>query len=145
MLSALQDGTVDAGFGLMTGSQAAPWVHEAMSTMDLNVFGVDNDVIAKADEMRPGLTKATFSDGYLPKQKGISTIGEYLVMGASSSLSDDDAYNIVKTVYEHYSELGKYTPTVKGAKPETMVIKLPAGVSYQPGALRFFKEKGLLK
>ncbi len=145
MLSALQDGTVDAGFGLMTGAKAAPWVHEAMSTMELTVFGASDDVIAKVDEMRPGLTKASFADGYLPKQQGITTIGEYLVMGASSSLSDDDAYNIVKTVYEHYSELGKYTPTVKGAKPETMVIKLPAGVSYQPGALRFFKEKGLLK
>jgi uncharacterized protein len=145
MLSALQDGTVDAGFGLMTGAKPAPWVNEAISTMDLTVFGASDDVIAKVDAMRPGLTEASFPDGYLPKQKGITTIGEYLVMGASSNLSDDDAYNIVKTVYEHYSELGKYTPTVKGAKPETMVIKLPKGVSYQPGALRFFKEKGLIK
>lgn len=145
MLSALQDGTIDAGFGLMTGAEPAPWVHEAVSTMKLNVFGVSDKVIAEADAMRPGLTKAVFSNGYLPKQKGISTIGEYLVMGASPRLSDDDAYKIVKTIYDHYSQLAKYTPTVKGAMPASMVIKLPKGVSYQPGAARFFREKGLLK
>jgi uncharacterized protein len=145
MLSALRDNTAAAGYGLITGVAVAPWVTEAMATVDLNFFGADDATVAEATEKSPGLTAAEYPAGFIEGQGAIRTIGEYLVMGASPKLSEDAAYEIVKAVYEHYDELGNYTPTVKGASPESIVIDLPDGVSYHPGAARYFREKGLLQ
>jgi hypothetical protein len=145
MLSALRDNTAAAGYGLITGTAVAPWVTEAKATLDLNFFGADAATVAKATETNPGLSAAAYPAGFIEGQDAIETVGEYLVMGASPDLSDDAAYEIVKAVYEHYDELANFTPTIKGAKPESMAIKLPEGVTYHPGAARFFKEKGLLQ
>jgi TRAP transporter TAXI family solute receptor len=145
MLSALRDNTAAAGYGLITGAAVAPWVTEAKATLDLNFFGADEATVAKATETNPGLSAAKYPAGFIEGQGAIETVGEYLVMGASPDLSEDAAYEIVKAVFEHYDELANFTPTVKGASPESMAIALPQGVNYHPGAVRFFKEKGLLQ
>ncbi len=145
MISSLRNGTADAGFGIATGSSMAPWVQEAVATMKLNIYGVDEAAIAEIIKIKPGLNRAEVPEGYLEGAGAFVTVGENLVMGAAPSLSNEDAYNIVKAVYENYDSLSKYSASAKGAERRSMVEGIPEGVPFHPGAVQFYKEVGLMK
>lgn len=64
----------------------------------------------------------------------------YLV--ASKSLGDEAAYEVVKILWEYNQELGAAYPTLKEWQRDRMVSD-KAFIPYHPGAVRFFKEKGM--
>lgn len=145
MLDALSDNTIQGGYGIITGIALAPWVTQALATLHLNFFGLDDPSIAKAIKLMPGLAKADYPADFIKGQGAIATISEYLVIGATPALSDEDGYNIVKAVYDNYKKLASYTPTIKGLKLASLVEGIPKDLPFNPGAARFFREKGLLK
>lgn len=65
----------------------------------------------------------------------------YLV--TTPKLSDEEAYEISKGVWINYKELGPVNPRFpRDWKPENMVTT-HAGIPYHPGAIKWFKEKGV--
>ena len=68
---------------------------------------------------------------------------EKLALFANNQFSEDAAYAIVKVLYEHGQEMVKQTPVARGVWPELVVdINLPDDMIH-PGALKYYKEKGL--
>ena len=61
---------------------------------------------------------------------------------ASVHMSDDVAYALVETWWEHHQELWPIHPVLKGWAPELFVNKY-ATMPYHDGAVRFYKEKGI--
>lgn len=59
----------------------------------------------------------------------------------STRLSEEAAYNIVKTVYEKYKELQASHPLMRRFTPKRMLKKPP--IPYHKGAIRLYKEKGV--
>jgi TRAP transporter TAXI family solute receptor len=146
MIGALRNGTADAGYGLITGVSVVPFVKQVLATVPVNVYGTNEATITKLSNSKPGIFRGDIPAGLIKGMGAFSTVGEYLVMGASPKLSNSDAYNIVKAVYENYKRLPTFTPTIKkGSKPTGLARGLPGNVSFHPGSARFFKEKGLLK
>ena len=64
----------------------------------------------------------------------------YLV--GSKGLTDETAYEAVKALWEHNEELGAAYPGLKAWTRERMVSS-KAFIPYHPGAIKFFKEKGV--
>jgi len=144
MIDSLRDGNIDAGFGLATGSSLAPWVQEVMSTLDVNFFGLDEPTIAKLVQ-RPGLDRYVIPAGLLKGSPGFPTMSEYLIAGVSAKMDEKTAYMFTKTIQENLAELGKYSTAAKGTKPEDALKGLPPKLAFHPGAIRYYKEKGLMK
>lgn len=146
MVAALRNGTADAGYGLITGNSLVPWVRQIQATLKVNIYGTDDATIAKLSKAIPGINRGDIPKGLIKGMGAFSTVGDYLMMGASRKLSNSDAYKIVQAVYNNYHRLPRFTPTIKkGAKPDALARGLPGNVKFHPGSIRFFKEKGLIK
>lgn len=65
---------------------------------------------------------------------------DYAVM-TGTHLSDEAAYKIAKTLYEKRDELAKIASAFKRYDPKDLVAD--RGVPFHPGAIRFYKEKGV--
>jgi len=60
----------------------------------------------------------------------------------SASLSDDDAYKLIKTLHENWEKLREdYPPLRSVARDKLALVDVTA--PYHPGAIRYFKEVGL--
>ena len=58
-----------------------------------------------------------------------------------ANLEDEVAYNIVKNLWENYSELAEVHPRLKDWTKEKFV-NASATIPYHPGAIKFYKEVG---
>ena len=76
------------------------------------------------------------TDGALP------TFGTKTSIVASADLPDDAAYAVTKAVFDHWDDFRKLHPALAGlAKEEALE---GATVPFHPGAVRYFKEAGLM-
>jgi TRAP transporter TAXI family solute receptor len=64
----------------------------------------------------------------------------FLLMAASKT-SDEAVYKVVKAIYENKKKLVTTHKAFKGMNAKEMHTDV--GVAYHPGALKFFKEKGM--
>ncbi|MBI2359816.1 MAG: TAXI family TRAP transporter solute-binding subunit [Deltaproteobacteria bacterium] len=87
----------------------------------------------------PSVFKAGSATGIV-KNTAFLTSDYYLV--ASTSLSDEAAFQIVSTLWAYNQELGAAFPALKDWRRDRMVTD-KAFIPYHPGAIKFFKEKGL--
>ena len=60
---------------------------------------------------------------------------------ASTHMSDEVAYTIIKTWWEHWKELEPIHPQLRGWNPDVFVQET-ATIPYHPGAIKLYKEKG---
>ena len=73
-----------------------------------------------------------------------ATFGSRSVLIASSRLPDDLAYDMVKAVFENLDEFRRLHPALASLSPQDMVPS-EAVIPIHPGALRYYREKGLLR
>jgi len=62
---------------------------------------------------------------------------------AAEELPDDVVYEICRIIYEHYEEFWPRHASLQGLKPEVMATLAPDEDDYHPGAIKFYKDKGL--
>ena len=76
---------------------------------------------------------------YTNQAEDILTVGSKATIIANSKVSDDQAYTIVKTIFE-----GKDTITESHAKGSELDLEYAStcGLPYHPGAAKYFAEKG---
>lgn len=72
---------------------------------------------------------------------GIPAIATPNLLITRADLTDDIAYLVVKTLIENYNELKTINAVMADWKPEVAVRELT--VPYHPGAIKYYKEKGL--
>ncbi|MDP2601615.1 MAG: TAXI family TRAP transporter solute-binding subunit [Deltaproteobacteria bacterium] len=60
---------------------------------------------------------------------------------ASTHMSEEAAYSIIKTWWEHWKELGPMHPQFRAWNPDVFVQER-ATIPYHPGAIKLYKEKG---
>ena len=77
------------------------------------------------------------------KCEDIPTIGIQAMLATTSALDDHVAYTLVKSVFENISSLQSMHHLFANLTPESMVPNKP-DIPIHPGALKYFKEQGLL-
>ena len=63
-------------------------------------------------------------------------------MTADASMDEQQAYDVVKAIYDNWEQLQEDYPTLRKA-PRDELASATNGVPFHPGAMRFFKEVGL--
>ncbi|GAB4164182.1 MAG: TAXI family TRAP transporter solute-binding subunit [Geothermobacteraceae bacterium] len=143
--SMLQDGRIDAFFytvGHPNGS-----VKEAVAgARKVNFVEVPKDVVDKLVAKFP-----FYAPSFIPvdQYKGVAntadvpTFGVKATLCTSADVPDEVVYAITKEVFDNFEEFKKLHPAYAVLTKESMLQGLSAPI--HPGALKYYKEAGLMK
>jgi len=108
-------------------------------------LAVDSEHMKKILEMEPGLMETAIPAGaYKGLKADVPAVGTVTAIVINKDVSDDLAYNIVKTLYTNWPELAKVKKqAIDESKPENAL--LGARIPVHPGAMRYYKEMGYVK
>jgi uncharacterized protein len=139
---AFMEGRTDVGWHALR----SPAVSEADARMGgIRFISVDNSAqgAARMAEGYPGsypaVQKAGSATGILTDTALLNN-DVYLV--AAKAFSDDAAYTVVKALWDNINELRAAHPSLRSWERSRMV-STAAYIPYHPGAIKFYKEKGL--
>ena len=140
--SALCDNKLDAivfTVGHPNGS-----IQEAASSCDVVLVPVDGPVINKLVADNSYYRLATIPGGmYQGNDKDVPTFGVGATFVTSAKVPDEVVYQVVKAVFEHLDRFRRLHPAFAHLKAEEMV-KDGLSAPLHPGALRYYREAGLL-
>ncbi len=108
---------------------------------EINVVSVPKEIV---DKIGPPFVAATIpANTYKGQDKDVPTAAVVNFLVTSSDVSDDLAYQMTKLVYDSLPDLYSAHAAAHGIKLETAATGSP--VPLHPGAIRYFKEKGIIK
>jgi TRAP transporter TAXI family solute receptor len=141
-VNALKDRKIDAFFWV--GGLPTAGVTDLGATPGLKIKMIDHaDVVDKMNAKYGNLySKDIIKAGTYPgqdKDNAIAVVWNILVTG--DRLSDEMAYNIVKTIFEHMPELVAVHREAQSIVIEKQ-LQENSPVPFHPGAAKYFKEKG---
>ncbi len=111
------------------------------TSTEITVVSVPAEVVGKiGPPFKPVIIPANTYSGQ-DKDVPTAAVVNYLV--TSSAVSDDLAYQMTKLIYESLPELANARAAGKEIKLENAAAGSP--VPLHPGAIRYYKEKGLIK
>lgn len=144
----LRSGKVDATFA---GAPDAGLFLDVDSTVGIDSFSYGDYSVDEIDEVREkhGEEVASrYPNGELVVTEGgllnepVISIAFPTVLLTHNEYSEDQAYEIVKTLFENYEKLQPLFTWLEDWDPETMFIPNPS-TPYHEGAIKYFKEEGL--
>jgi uncharacterized protein len=149
----LQDGLVDIGCISISGLPGSdywdpiPVLNELMSVKDVYFISVPpDDVRAMADKARLPVKPCTVPAKAIgPKQpEAIQAFTTSLSWWADQEMSEEIVYEITKVIYEHANKFEEHAGVLgKLVSGKTMAkVGAPEDL-FHPGAMRFYREKGM--
>ena len=142
MASALCDNKIDA-FTYIVGHPNAS-IKEATTSCASVIVPLSDALITKVLTRSPYYSAATIPGKmYAGTDNDIKTIGVRATLVTSSKLSDEAAYAIVKAVFDNLEDFKKLHPALENLDAKQMLTGNTA--PFHPGAIKYFKEKGLMK
>ena len=139
----LQDGRIDAFFYTVGHPNGA--IKEATSGARKVRFASITDVdklIAKNPYYAKSFIPIAMYDG-AQNDKDIPTFGVKATLVTSAKVPDEVVYAITKEVFENFDEFKSLHPAYANLTKESMLEGLSAPI--HPGALKYYKEAGLIK
>lgn len=137
----MRDGLIDAIAAI--GGQ--PWgpIKDLDTTHDLAFFDLTDEQIAKLKEDYPYFVKTTLPAGtYDDQTEDYTSLAFWNMVLANEGVSDDLAYQLVRTAFEHKDVLAATHPSTAKFFDEQQILEV-ASVPLHPGAIRYYEEKGL--
>ncbi len=108
---------------------------------EINVVSVPKEIV---DKIGPPFVSATIpANTYKGQDKDVPTAAVINFLVTNSDVPDDVAYQMTKLVFESLPELQSAHAAAKDIKLEAAATGSP--VPLHPGAIRYYKEKGILK
>ncbi|MNZ25268.1 alkanesulfonate transporter substrate-binding subunit [compost metagenome] len=140
-VEALQDGTVEAAF--LGVNYPAPAIMSLALTNPINLLSLTDDQVAAIRKAYPFLERAVIpANTYKGVAHDAQTVSVQTLVVSNKELSEEDAYRIVKAVFEHKTELESINHAFKQTILEDAANTL---VPLHPGAARYFREVGVLQ
>lgn len=106
---------------------------------------IDDAHMKKILGIEPGLMATVIPKGaYKGLENDVPAVGTVTCIVVNKDVPDEVAYNIVKTLYANWPELAKVKKqAIENSKPDKALMG--AGIPVHPGALKYYKEKGIAK
>jgi TRAP transporter TAXI family solute receptor len=144
---ALRQGTLDVAlFNNVLPGISAPVSKEFMESVPMYyVVPVPPETVHRARKnsglpMYPGFMPAQRVNKNQTAYNGFSfTIGWW----ADKDLPDEIAYEVCRVIYENLEDFYRYHIGIKGITHETMALPAGSEKDFHPGAVKFYKEKGV--
>jgi uncharacterized protein len=111
------------------------------TSTDITVVSVPKDVVDKIGP--PFVSVIIPANTYTGQDKDVPTAAVINYLVTSSAVSDDLAYQMTRLIFENLPELANSHVAGKDIRLATAAMGSP--VPLHPGAIRYYKEKGLIK
>jgi len=138
-----KDDVAEKRLDVFYASVGSGLTRELDATIGIRFLGLDDSpaAIAAMRKVYPAMvTKVQPGAPGVHEPMSLVYLPAYLV--ARGNLADDVVYKVVKAAWEHNADLGKVDKKLKSWKPSGFVSP-QAALPYHPGAIRFYKEKGV--
>ncbi len=142
-VNAVKDRKIDAFFWV--GGLPTAAVTDLANSPGMKIVMVDSAAEVPAMNKKYGnlyfpstISKQTYSG--MTKDNNVAAVANILVV--SSAMSDAEAYKIVKAIFDNQLELVRSHAEYRNVKLENQKANA-VPVAYHPGALKYFKEKGI--
>ncbi len=139
---ALCDGKIDA-FAYMVGHPSGT-LKEASSSCNIRLLPVAGPAVDSLLQAHPYFSPVRIPAGlYRGADEEVATFGVQATLVTSADLPDEQAYQLVKSVFDNFGQFKRLHPAFALLKKETLLTQ---GLSapLHPGALRYYREVGLL-
>jgi len=133
--SQLSDGIVDASFAL--SGYPAGAVMQAKASAKLRFINLSDAQFATLKEQTPAYGSFTVAPDVYDTDEAGSVVGVSNVLVVNSSMDDETAYRITKSVYGNMDEFRTENALAKQIDP---AMSMSLAIPLHPGAERFFKE-----
>ena len=134
----LKDGKIDAAFvvaGIPTAS-----VTELSTAKPVYLVGLDDEHIERLMEISGAYARYTIPADAYGTDGDVLTVGMKATILANEKVTDEQAYTIVKKIFENKDAITEVH--AKGAELDLEFASV-CGLPYHPGAAKYFAEKGI--
>jgi len=140
---ALCDGKID-GFFYLVGHPSAN-IQDPTTVCGAKLISVTGPAVDKLVKANPYYAYATIPAGLYPNNpQETHTYGVLATVVSSTRTSPDTVYQVVRAVFDNFSDFKKLHPAFQVLKPENM-IKDGLSAPLHDGAVKYYKEKGWMK
>ncbi|CAL80203.1 putative TRAP-type uncharacterized transport system, periplasmic component [Bradyrhizobium sp. ORS 278] len=129
------------GATLQSAGLGVASLKDLSTSSPITVVSVPKEVVDKIGA--PFVAATIPANTYTGQDKDVPTAAVINYLVTSSAVSDDLAYQMTKLIFESLPELANAHAAGKEIKLETAAQDSP--VPLHPGAIRYYKEKGVLK
>jgi TRAP transporter TAXI family solute receptor len=120
-------------------------IKEATTSCDAKLVPATGEQIDKIVSGNPYYAYSTVPAGmYRGTEQDVKSFGVAATLVTTSDVSDEVAYNVAKAVFENFETFTRLHPAFANLKKEDMV-KAGLSIPLHPGAVKYYKEIGLLK
>ncbi len=135
----MKDGHIDGMLGNF--SRYASYLLDLMSSKPIRVLPLDETIVSKMSKDNPGLVKTYVPAKMYNQEKDVLTFTGWLHLIAQEDLDEKLVYDITRTLIENIEVLKNFSKGTSDLTPQDMASDI--GIPYHPGALKYYKEKGL--
>ncbi|WP_421862608.1 TAXI family TRAP transporter solute-binding subunit [Motiliproteus sp.] len=140
---ALCDGRIDATLYVVGHPSGA--IKEALRDCDSRLLALAASDILTLSDQNPHYRSARLNGGYYAQGLAdIDTAGVRATVISRADLPEQDAYAIVKALFERLPSFRRMHPAFQQLESAAMVNG-PLAAPMHPGALRYFREAGLIR
>lgn len=137
----LKDGKIDAAF-IVAGAPTPAISELCMTNSNTKIVPIDGDIAAKLMEDNTFYSVYKIpANTYKNQSEEISTVTVKATLIVSADASEDDVYNITKTIFDNIDTIT--TSHAKGAELSLENATEGLTVPFHAGAAKYFKEKGI--
>jgi len=141
-VDAIKNGNID---GAIQGvALPVPAVTEMDSTIGIRILSIDKpEVLEKVNSTLATVTTIIPKGTYPGFQEDVQTVGFPADIIVNKDVPDDVVYEFLTIMYDNHDEWVKGYAAAEGFNYENAII--PGWIDLHPGAVKYFKEKGILK
>jgi TRAP transporter TAXI family solute receptor len=142
MASALCDNKIDAYVYVVAHPNGS--TKEAATTCSSHLVPLTGPEVEKFVEKYPFYPKTTIPGGmYRGTDADVQTFGPRAILMTSANLPEETAYAVTKAVFSNLDEFKRLHPALELLTAQNMIED--SFVPFHPGAVKYFKEAGLMK
>ena len=132
----LKDGKIDAAF--VVAGAPTPAVTDLCNTKGAYLVNLDDDHVTKLQAISAAYARSIIPGGtYKGIDDDVTTVGIKATIIANGDVTDDQAYTIVKTIFDNAAAITE--AHAKGAELD-LAYASDCGLPYHAGAARYFAE-----
>jgi len=139
---AFKDKHIDAF--VVTGAVPTSAIMDVATQNAIRILPIADDIAAKLTQKYPFLAAVKVpANSYKGQTADVPTVAVNAVLIAGSQLKDDMVYNLTKALFDNQADLA--AAHAKGKELNAQFAVKGVSIPYHPGAVKYYKEKGLMK
>ena len=137
-----KDRLIDAGYAVLGVPNAA--LQDITAVVPIRLLEIDDAMLEKIRAKYPYYSRLVIPGGsYKGQDDPVKTITLKAILLARSDLDESLVYNLTKTLYENAAEVAGGHALGKHINLQTAMEGI--AIPFHPGAMRYFKERGIAK